>query len=357
MNIGILGLPLTGKTTLFNLLTSQHKKTDGFSSKKGKNIGTAKVADKRVNKLSDLYLPRKTIYATIELTDIAGISSDMSNKAKQEVFGLIQNIDALLFVIRVFENEAVPGITDPLDQIESLMYEILLRDLEVVENRLNRLKTAKRKLTREEEIEKNVLQRCFEHLSNDQFLTTLSLNEEDLKKISGFGFFTLKPIIVALNLDEKQWQADQYPGQEALQQFIQDHRMALIPICGKLEMEINDLSPSEREEFLNDLGFQESGIDRLSHVLYQHLGLVSFFTVGKDEVRAWTIHKGTTAVKAAGKVHSDIERGFIRAEVMKYNDLIRLQSEQKIKEAGLLKVEGKETVIEDGDIINFRFNV
>jgi ribosome-binding ATPase len=357
MNIGILGLPLSGKTTLFNLLTSQHKKTDTFSSPKTKNVGVIKVADTRVDYLSSIYQPQKTVYATIEIIDIPGISSDMPDKAKQEVFSQIQNIDALLMVIRVFEDKVIPGNTDPLYQVEYLTYEALLRDLEVAENRINRLKQSKRKLTHQEEIEKHMLEKCHQYLSDDQLLITLPLTEEETKLLSGYGFFTLKPMIVAINLDEQQLRKNQFPNREKFNQFIQDHKMASMSICGKLEMEINELDETERQMFLEDLGFQETGIERLSYVLYQHLGLISFFTVGKDEVRAWTIHQGTTAVKAAGKIHSDIERGFIRAEVVHYTDFKQWESMQKIQEKGLLKVEGKDTIIEDGDIINFRFNV
>ncbi|MDD4362736.1 MAG: redox-regulated ATPase YchF [Atribacterota bacterium] len=357
MNIGILGLPLTGKTTIFNLLTSQHKDTDSFSSRKTKNIGIARVADSRIDYLSSIFHPKKTTYATIEITDIPGISPDLSEKAKQEILGQIQSVDALLMVVRVFKNEEVAGSKDPLAQIESLTYEILLRDLEVAENRINRLEQAKRKLTNQEEIEKQILKKCQEHLSNDQLLITQIFTEEEQKVISGFSFFTLKPIVIVINVDEEQLQSRQFPNIDKFEEFIREHKMASIPICGKIEMEINELNDEEKLLFLEDLGIKETGIERLSKVLYQHLGLVSFFTVGKDEVRAWTINKETRAVKAAGKVHSDIERGFIRAEVVSYQDFKELGTMQKVKEKGLLRVEGKDTVIEDGDIINFRFNV
>lgn len=357
MNIGILGLPLTGKTTLFNLLTSQQKKTDTFSSHKTKNIGVVKVADERVDYLSSIYQPKKTIYATIEMIDIPGISSDIPEKTKQDVFSQIQNVDALLMVIRVFNDTVIPGSVDPLNQVESLVYEILLRDLEIAENRIDRLNQSKRKLNRQEEMEKQILQKCHKHLSNDQLLTTQPITHEELKFLTGFGFFTLKPVIVAINLDENQLRNKQFPNSEKFNQFLGEHQMAKIPVCGKLEMEINELSEKERQIFLDDLGFRETGIERLSHVLYEHLGLISFFTIGRDEVRAWTIRKGTKAVIAAGKVHSDMHRGFIRAEVVRFSDLKRWESMQKLKEKGLLKVEGKDTIIEDGDIVNFRFNV
>lgn len=357
MNIGILGLPLTGKTTLFNLLTNQNKKTDAFSSQKTKNIGIAKVSDQRVDYLSSVYLPKKTTYATIEITDIPGVSSDLADKSKQEILGLIQNADALLMVVRAFDSEEIPGEKDPVTQIETLVYEILLRDLDVVENRINRLDQSKRKLSHQEEIEKQVLGRCYEHLSNDKLLASLPLSEDELKALSGFSFLTLKPIIIALNLDDEQLRKNQYQNSEKFNQFIREHGMASITICGKLEMEMNELNEEEKKIFLEDLGFHETGIERLSSALYQHLGLISFFTVGKDEVKAWTIHKNTIAVKAAGKIHSDIERGFIRAEVVHFQDFKELGSMQKVKEKGLLKIEGKETIIQDGDIVNFRFNV
>jgi len=357
MNIGILGMPLTGKTTMFNLLTSQHKETELFSSHKAKNIGVVKVTDERVDALSSIYQPKKTIHANIEIIDIPGISSDMPDKVKQEVFSQIQNVDALLIVIRVFNDSRIPGSTDPFYQAESLIYEILLRDLEVIDNRIARLSESKRKLTNQEEMEKQILERCQKHLISDQLLITQDLSEEELKLLSGFRFFTLKPVIFAINLDEKNINDNKFPNHEKFSQFIQDHQMASISVCGKLEMEINELSEEERKVFLEDLGFKETGIERLSRVLYEHLGLISFFTVGKDEVKAWTIYKGTTAIKAAGKIHSDIERGFIRAEVVRFLDFIQYKSMPKIKEKGLLNIEGKDYLIEDGDIVNFRFNV
>lgn len=357
MNIGILGLPLTGKTTLFNLLTSQHKQTDSFTSRNTKNIGVVKIADDRLDYLCSIYQAKKAIYATIEVIDIPGISSDMSEKEKQDIFNQIQNVDSLLMVVRVFHDSLIPRNVNPLNQLESLVYEIILRDLEITENRINRLNQSKRKLTRQEEIEKDLLGKCYQHLSNDRLLITQTFAEEELKLLSGFGLFTLKPVIVAINLDEDQLHNNQFPEQDKLSQFIQNYQMTSIPICGKLEMEINELNEEERKIFLEDLGFQESGIERLSNVLYDHLGLISFFTIGKDEIRAWTIHKGTKAVKAAGKVHSDIERGFIRAEVIRFSDFKEWKSMQKIKEKGLLRVEGKDAIIEDGDMIHFRFNV
>jgi len=260
-------------------------------------------------------------------------------------------------VIRLFEDPMVAGQKDPVVQIENLKCELLFRDLEVVENRLGRLEKTKRKLTHEELVEMEILKKCNQGLSDDQFLSNLEFSEDELKKISGFGFYTLKPIIIALNLGEEQFKTKLYPQKDKLVQVIGDGNMASLSICGKMEMEISQLEPDERQIFLEDLELKESGIERLSRVCYKHLGLVSFFTVGEDEVKAWTIKKDTVAKKAAGKVHSDIERGFIRAEIARYQDLVTLGSMQAIKEKGLLKIEGKEAIIKDGDIINFRFNV
>ena len=357
MNIGILGIPLSGKTTLFNLLTSQQKHTDAYLSAKTKNIGIVKVMDQRLGYLYSLEPSEKLTYATMEVVDIPGISSDIPEKTKQEIFSEIRNSDAILMVIRVFKDQSIPGNVDPVIQLENLVYEIILRDLEIVENRIARLVHAKRKLTILEENEQRILKKCKEHLSNDNLLMSMSFNEEELKLISGFSFFSLKPIVVAVNLDETQLQKNEFLHQDKFDGFIQDHKMVSIPICGKIEMEINELPPAERQIFLDDLGFKESGIIRLVQTVYSHLGLISFFTIGRDEIKAWTIRQGTTAVKAAGKIHTDMERGFIRAEIVNFNDLKEWGTMQKVKEKGLFRVEGKNYLMKDGDIVNFRFNV
>ena len=357
MKIGIVGMPLVGKTTLFNLLTGQHKETSSYSSKGTKNIGIATVYDQRIDYLSSLYHPKKTTFVAIEFVDIGGISPELPTKEKVEIFSLIQDAEALLFIIRLFEDPMVAGKEDLIVQIENLQYELLLRDLEVVENRIERLKKSKKKLTHEELVEIEILNKCNQGLSDGRFLSNLGFSEDEIKKISGFSFYTLKPIIIVLNLSEEQFKTRSYSQKEELGKVIQDGNMASLNICGKMEMEISELEPGERQIFLEDLGLKESGIERLSRVGYKHLGLISFFTVGEDEVKAWTIRKGTIAKKAAGKVHSDIERGFIRAEIARYQDLVALGSMHAVKEKGLLKIEGKDAIIEDGDIINFRFNV
>ena len=357
MKIGILGMPLTGKTTLFNLLTGQNKEVSTFSSKGTKNIGVATVYDQRVDFLRSLYQPKKTTYATIEFIDIGGISPELPQREKAEIFNLIQDVDALLFTIRLFDDPIVASEKDPVTQVGNLRYELLLRDLEIVENRLGNLKKSKKELTHDKLIEEEVLEKCDQYLSDDKFLSNFEFKEDEIKRISSFSFYTLKPIIIALNLSEEQFISNEFSRKEELKQLIKDNNMVSINICGKMEMEISQLEPEERKMFLEDLGLKESGIERLCRISYEHLGLISFFTVVKDEVRAWTIKKGTHAAKAAGKVHSDIERGFIRAEIARYQDLFVLGSMHAVKEKGQLKIEGKDAIIEDGDIINFRFNV
>jgi len=357
MKIGIIGMPLSGKTTLFNLFTGQNKEVSTFPSKGTKNIGVATVYDQRVDFLTSLFQPKKTTYATIELMDISGISPELPAKEKAEIFNLIQGVDALLFTIRLFEDPIIIGEKDPVVQLENLRYELLLRDLEVVENRLSGLKSSKRELTHDESIEKEILEKCDQYLSDGKFLSHFEFTEDEIKRISSFSFYTLKPIIIGLNLDEEQFTSQEFSRQEELSQLIENNNMGSIKVCGKMEMEINQLEPEEKKLFFEDLGIKEPAIERLGKIYYEHLGLISFFTVVKDEVRAWTIKKGTQAVKAAGKVHSDIERGFIRAEIVKYQDLFSLGSVQAVKERGLLKIEGKDALIEDGDIVYFRFNI
>jgi ribosome-binding ATPase YchF (GTP1/OBG family) len=220
MKIGILGMPLTGKTTLFNLLTGQNKEVSTFSSKGTKNIGIATVYDQRVDFLSSLYQPKKTTYVTIEFIDIGGISPELPQKEKAEIFNLIQDVDALLFAIRLFEDPVVVGEKDPVVQVENLRYELLLRDLEVLENRLDRLKKSKKELTHDELIEEEVLEKCDQYLSDDKFLSSFEFTEDEIKRISGFSFYTLKPIIIALNLNEEQFRSNVFPRKEELNQLI-----------------------------------------------------------------------------------------------------------------------------------------
>ncbi len=348
MKIGIYGAPYSGKTTIFKLLVGNVNE----------EIGIAKVHDERVDFLSQLYNPKKTTYATIEFVDLPGLSPELPRKEKNAILGKIQNVDALLWIVRAFEDESVPRyFEDAGKEAIYLRDELLIRDLEIADTNIEKLKNAKRKLSHQEEEQLAALTKCEEALNDGKFVKLLDLSEEEKKALSSFGFFTMKESIIVVNLDEPAFRKKAYIGKETVEKIATENDLRMMEMCGKLEMEINELEEEERREFLTDLGLKESGIDRLAKIVYGALGLISFFTVGEDEVKAWTIRKGTTFKKAAGKIHSDIERGFIRAEVVKFDDMKEYGSMKEIKAKGLLKLEGKDSVVEDGDIVNVRFNV
>ncbi|HOK87717.1 MAG TPA: DUF933 domain-containing protein [Fervidobacterium sp.] len=354
MKVGIVGLSQVGKTTIFSLLTGMN--VDLFCQEHQK--GTAKVHDPRVDILAKMYEPKKVTYATLEFYDTPALKIN-DKKERTAVFNAIQNVESLMIVVRAFENDAVsyPEVEEPIEQLKATLDEFLFRDLDVVTGRIERLENAKRKLELREEIELNLLKRLEEALGNEQLLSRIDLTEEEKKMVGGFSLATLKPIAVVVNVDEKQFSDKNYETKDQIIELCNENGFAYVELCGKLEMELNALSEEEKMELLKDLGTEETGIQRLSRALYNQFGLVSFFTVGKDEVRAWTLRKGSTALDAAGTIHSDLARGFIRAEVIKYSDLINLGSEKAVKDAGLMLLVGKEHVVQDGDIINIRFNV
>lgn len=359
MKIGLVGLSGSGKTTLFELLTEGH--SGGAIAKMAANVGMATVPDRRIDFLSQMYHPRKTTYAQIEFTDLPGLIP--GGQGGHAFLAAVRNVDALVLVIRAFADPLVPHPADTLDpwrDMELLHTELLFADLEVVEKRIERLENGKKKKPNEEE-ELELLKECRTILEGEGRLETLEIDAAracgQRELINGYGFLTQKPLLMLVNLDEAQWRSGQYPAQEKMEAYGREHQLPVVTVCARTEMEIGQLPREERDDFLQDLGITESGIDRLARATYQHLNLISFFTVGEDEVRAWTIHRGTTAKKAAGKIHSDIERGFIRAEIVKYRHLHDLGAMAKVKEKGLFQLEGKEYTMEDGDIVNFRFNV
>ncbi|GAB6189891.1 redox-regulated ATPase YchF [Marinitoga arctica] len=358
MKIGILGLPLTGKTTIFSLLTN--KPYDG-SYKQEAEERVANVMDERIEKLAKMYNPKKTVRATLNFIDIPSYNTSADRKEKNRILQMIQTVDSIILVIRAFENGSVPfpeGAESPIDQLETLKTEMIIRDLEVVENRLNRLieQNKKKKPTKEEERQVKILEEIKPVLEDGKFASKIELNDEDKKLISSLALFTLKPIIVVVNVDENQLINYDYPNKKDLIQICEEENFAYIEISGKIEADLIELEPDEKEEFMKELGIERPGIARLSKVVYDHLGLITFFTVGEDEVRAWTINKGTTMKKAAGKIHSDLEKGFVKAEVMHYEDLIKLGSEEEVKKAGLWRLAGKEEIVKDGDILTIRAN-
>ncbi|HZK18573.1 MAG TPA: redox-regulated ATPase YchF [Clostridia bacterium] len=362
MQIGLAGLPQTGKTTFFNLLTGAD--IDVGSLAPGSmdiHLGSAVVPDSRIDFLSKLYEPRKTIYAQIQFKDIPGVQGGEDTKfgVTGKFLDEVRGSEALVHLVRAFENEDVPhlaGKVDPYRDLNDFHTELLLADMGLIEKRIDRINSSK-KITKEAAVELEVLKKYLVALGEEEPVSNVEINDNEKECMASYSFLTEKPIIIAVNLDEAQMTAGDYPGKEKIQQYADEHGLPVVEVCAQIEMEINGLPREDRVEFMADYGLQESGISRLARAAYDLLGLISFFTVGDDEVRAWTIQKGTVARKAAGKVHSDIERGFIRAEVFKYRDLHELGTPAAVRENGLFRLEGKEYLVEDGDIINFRFNV
>jgi len=362
LTCGLIGLPATGKTTIFNLLTGSLAKTSAFlSGRADTNVGVAKVPDERVDFLAGLYKPRKTTYAMIQFSDIPGLGqgSGLGKGTGNQFLDAVRNVDLLIHVVRVFRNPEVlhvEGDIDPVRDIEIINTGLFLADMEIIERKIDRIKGGK-KIKKEGASELLLLEKCLKALEKEFSINELGLTDNEKMTLRGYSFLTEKPVLMVVNTDEEQFKATSFPSKDQVGRYAVGRNMPLLEICGRLEMEIGMLPPEEREVFLADLGVKCSGIDRLSRAAYDYLGLISFFTVGEDEVRAWTIPKGTRARQAAGKIHSDMQRGFIKAEVVKYRDLAESGSMAGVKERGLYRLEGKEYLVEDGDIINFRFNV
>lgn len=351
MKIGIVGTPLSGKSTVFELLTN-----GAATSGNQANTGIARVVDPRITNLEKIVKPKRTTYASIELVDIAGYSSGAKGN---EFLNALRDVDALVQVVRTFENDMAPtidGTIDPMRDLHQIQSELILTDWSLLESRLERLAKDKGKNSNAaKEIE--VLNKCQAVLEEDLPLRTLELDEEEDKLIRGYDFFTRKPLILVVNVDEDEMQRKDYVGKHDLEEWAEERNIPVIVVSGEMEREISQLDEEDRELFMADMGIEESGIERLSRVAYNHLGLISYFTVGEVEIRVWTITQGTNAREGAGKIHSDIERGFIRAEVVSYDDLVELGSMARVKEQGLFRLEGKDYIVKDGDIITFRFNV
>jgi GTP-binding protein YchF len=360
--IGIIGLPMVGKTTLFNLMTNARAGTSNFfSGKTEANVGTAVVPDARIDFLSALYKPRKTIYAQIELTDVAGLvrGAGQGQGVGNQFMAAIRNADALVHVIRAFADKEVPhvdGSVDPLRDWETIDMELLVADLEIVERNIERLSGTK-KIKPEQAATLSGLRKCRDALEEEKAIHSVAFSAEEEEALRSYSFFTEKPYVLVVNLDEAQLKAGDYPGKAALTAKAAERGVPVVELGAKIEVELSELDAADREMFMEDLGIAEPGINRLVRATYHRLGLISFFTVGEDEVRAWTVAQGTDAKKAAGRIHSDIEKGFIRAEVFHYNDIAAHGTAAKVKEKGLFRLEGKEYTVKDGDIINFRFNV
>ena len=376
MKIGLIGFNQTGKTSLFELLTGKNSSDFVGGGKGASNVGTCFIPDERVDFLSALYKPKKTIYAKIELTDVPGFSPSTAGHSSGAAKFLndVRACDALIHVLRAFDSESVIHdleVINPARDFEALESEMLLADLEMIDKRITRINEAK-KLTKELSDELNLLERCFSHLENGGTIREMNLTENEQLAVRGFSFLTEKPCLVVVNVDETQWTNNKsYPNKDALLNLFKENTSVIstpnsqlltpnspiIELCVAMELEISKLQEDDKQLFMEDMSITEPGISVLAKAAYSLLNLISFLTYGEDEVRAWTIENGTVAKIAAGKVHTDMERGFIRAEVVKYNDLHELGTIAKVKEKGLFRLEGKEYIVADGDIITFRFNV
>ena len=365
LTLGIIGFSKSGKTTVFNTLTRGSAETSAYGSNQTPNIGTVKVPDERLDKLTEMFVPKKTTPATVEYTDVAGMAKGAAQTGALPGMNLIQKVDALVHVVRAFDDPNLPhpeGSVDPIRDLQTMDLELAFSDLAIIEKRLPRLDESIKKIKagpeREiQQFEKEVLTKVNEALTQDVPLRDLDLSEEELKAIRGYQFLTLKPLMTILNLgEERAGEADKLLT-EARAAAGQHQKIVIEALRGKIEMELSQLDDEEAAEFMGELGIKESGLTKIIHASYGMLGLMSFLTAGEDEVRAWTIKEGTPALKAAGEIHSDIERGFIRAEIVGYNDLLKAGSIPEARKLGLYRSEGKTYIMRNGDIVNFLFNV
>src|SRR5437867_6557979 len=360
VKIGLLGFSKVGKTTLFNILTGAHVTVDKYAAGRAEpNVGVAKVPEPRLDRLAAMFKPKKTTYAHVDFLDIQGLEK---GEAKTLDLKEMRNVDAIAHVVRAFRDDSIPhgqGPLDPRRDVSNMETELILADLEVAQRRLERLElNIKKAKNKEDELELPVVRRCLEGLEREKPIRELDLSEEDLRKIRGFAFLTAKPMLLIVNCDETD--APKMAGcidQHGLHDVAARSRAALCAISAKVEEEIASLDAADAKVFLDDLGLKEPAKDRLIRAAFGLLGLIQFFTVGEDECKAWPMRRGTTAPRAAGTIHSDFEKGFILAEVVSYDDLIVAGSIAAARERAKLRSEGRTYVVQDGDVINFRFNV
>ena len=358
MKTGIIGLPQVGKTSLFKILTKAKLDEHGYSNPREAHIGVARVPDERLQKLADLYSPKKTTFASVEYVDVAA----MGQEALKETAFLtsLRQVDALIHVLRAFEDESIPhvGAIDPLRDIKNVEFDLMVSDLEQIEKRLERLeKDLKKMRSPELERENALLLRAKESIEKEQPLRELDMTPEEKKLIKGFMFLSQKPILYALNIGESMMlgaDLDTAVSKYKLEEVAQRPNSGATAICGKVEAELAEMDDLEAADFLSSYGLHESGLVRLIRKSYELLGLISFFTAGEDECRAWTVPLGSKAPQAAGAIHTDLEHHFIRAETIRWDNLLEAGSEAAARSRGTLRLEGKEYIVQDGDVLHIR---
>jgi GTP-binding protein YchF len=359
LRAALIGFPSSGKTTLFQLMTSAR---DAPKGRGDVNIGISKVPDSRLDVLTAMYNPRKRVPATVEFTDIIAPARGGA-QALVDVAGY-KNADALVHVVHAFRDQSVPhpsGSIDPARDAQAMEDELILADLGVAERRLERIeRDLKKGRSTELEKERDLVHRCQTALEDGKPLRSLELTGDDLKRLRGFQFLSAKPLLLVINLDEEDLSEggsaiEKAADKAGLTAFLAHAATRAVALCARIELEISQLEGEDAKAFLSDLGLKESGLDRVISTSYDLLGYMSFFTVGEDECRAWSIARGTTAQAAAGEIHTDIQRGFIRAEVVAYDALTGRGSMAACRDHGEVRLEGKEYIVQDGDIINFRF--
>ncbi|MFI5114026.1 MAG: redox-regulated ATPase YchF [Terriglobales bacterium] len=358
MRTGIIGLPQVGKTSLFRILTKANLSEHAFSNPREAHVGVAKVPDERLDKLAALYNPKKLTHASVEYVDVGAIGQEALKETAY--LGHLRQVDALIHVLRAFDDPAIPhvGAIDPLRDIRNVEFDLMVSDLGQIEKRLERLeKDLKKMKTPELEKENELLIKAKAHLETEKPLREMGMTPEDKKRIRGFMFLSEKPILYVLNIGESTELGRDLEAAAAkykLSEVAARPNAGASAICGKVEAELAEMSDEDAAEFLSSYGLKESGLSRLIRTSYHLLGLVSFFTAGEDECRAWTVPANSRAVNAAGAIHSDLEKHFIRAETIRWDQLLEAGSEANARAKGTLRLEGKDYIVQDGDVMHIR---